>query len=266
LRGNEVRWHASCRLPSACPASGRPKTLAQRQRRDMPQPWPAADCRCNKDYTQPDAPTPFLSPTGGEDQGEGAGPKRGSGPWDGRGPPPPHEPERNERAASLSLPARNEWGESRREGPASQLSSSSPQPSPPSCVGRRGRSRAVRFMGSKREISFRGNLTPAPLPLEYDSTLFKPRLGGASVLASRADAWPWLASTLAPPALVTAGAKGLFQWQCTPALSPDGGEGERPVAGAEGWPALPASGFGALAPAGSGPGKTATDRRDNSSG
>ena len=49
-------------------------------------------------------------------------------------------------APGLSLPARNEWGESRREGPPSTISTSSPRPSPPSCVGRRGRShRPTRF-------------------------------------------------------------------------------------------------------------------------
>ena len=38
----------------------------------------------------------------------------------------------------LSLPARNEWGESRREGRLN-ITTSSPRPSPPSCVRRRGR-------------------------------------------------------------------------------------------------------------------------------
>ena len=39
----------------------------------------------------------------------------------------------------LSRPARNERGESRREGRSSKLKTSSPRPSPPSKVGRRGR-------------------------------------------------------------------------------------------------------------------------------
>jgi hypothetical protein len=36
-----------------------------------------------------------------------------------------------------SLPARNEWGERRREGQLDKITSS-PHPSPPSCVSRRG--------------------------------------------------------------------------------------------------------------------------------
>lgn len=42
-------------------------------------------------------------------------------------------------AGHLSLPARNERGESRREGDSRKLSTSSPRPSPPSSGGRRGR-------------------------------------------------------------------------------------------------------------------------------
>src|ERR1017187_9418704 len=45
-------------------------------------------------------------------------------------------------AVGHSLPARNEWGESRREG-WSQKNSSSPQPSPPSFVRRGGGSKAA---------------------------------------------------------------------------------------------------------------------------
>ncbi len=65
----------------------------------------------------------------------------------------------------LSLPARNERGESRREGRDLQPSSSSPRPSPPSCVGRRGRlERSLcRFKGSTRETLL-GQFSPVPLP------------------------------------------------------------------------------------------------------
>src|SRR6266508_4594183 len=85
----------------------------------------------------------------------------------------PAPPSRRSGALARREGGRNEWGESRREGPPSKIKTSSPRPSPPSYVGRRGRGRRRPVQGFNARILFRGILTPAlsrPPSLRYGAT------------------------------------------------------------------------------------------------
>src|SRR6266540_3114103 len=76
----------------------------------------------------------------------------------------PAPPSRRSGALARREGGRNEWGESRREGPPSKIKTSSPRPSPPSYVGRRGRGRRRPVHGFNARILFRGILTLALSP------------------------------------------------------------------------------------------------------
>src|SRR6266511_3558923 len=98
----------------------------------------------------------------------------------------PAPPSRRSGALARREGGRNEWGESRREGPPSKRKTSSPRPSPPSFVGRRGRGRRRPVQEFNARILIRWIITPALSRWEKASVRENRRLfNPLSVLQSR---------------------------------------------------------------------------------